>query len=73
MADDTYPEELYIADWDVYDYDDDLWIELLNTIALEDEIETDRDDAGEYDGEWYGVEQEPEEIGEADDWEWFDR
>lgn len=73
MADDTYAEELYVADFDVYDYDDDLWQELMDTIELEASLESDREEAGEYDSEWYGGEEEPEEIGEADDWEWFDR
>lgn len=74
MADDTYAEELYVADFDVYDYDDDLWQELLDTIELEASLESDREEAGEYEAEWYGREEEPEEIGEEpDDWEWFDR
>lgn len=73
MADDTYPEELYIEDFDVYEYDDQLWLELLDTIALEESIESQRDEAGEYEAEWYGETEEPEETGEADDWEWFDR
>lgn len=73
MADDTYAEELYVEDFDVYDYDDDLWNELLETIELEATIEREREESGEYDAEWYGAEEESEETDEADDWEWFDR
>ena len=73
MADDTYPEELYIDDWYVYDYDESLWDELLATLDLEASLESDREEAGEYEAEWYGETEEPEETGEADDWEWFDK
>lgn len=73
MADDTYPEQLYIEDFDVYSYYDDLWQELLESIELEASIERGREESGDYGAEWYGAEEEPEETGEADDWEWFDR
>lgn len=63
MADDTYAEELYVADFDIYDYSDSLWEELLNTIELEATLESDREAEGE----------ESEETGEAGDWEWFDK
>jgi hypothetical protein len=76
MAEDTYPEELYIADWDIYDYDDDLWYELLDSIALEESLETGKEEAGEYDAEFYEGQEEYEEADEPqqeDDWEWFNR
>jgi hypothetical protein len=77
MAEDTYPEELYIADWDIYDYDDTIWQDLLDSVAFEESLEYGREEAGEYDAEFYSGEEEYEEAEEepeqGDDWEWFNK
>ena len=65
MAEDTYPEELYIDEVDVYDYSDIAWEELQELLEWE---------AREYDtelDELMAPDFEPEQPeSEHDEWFW---
>lgn len=50
MADDTYPEELYVEEIEIVDYDDAYWWG-----------EFDLPDPSEWDGEYYEQVDEPED------------
>lgn len=57
---DSYPEELYVVEIEIEDYDDSLWDHWIAEAEAEGEIFDDDNDNGETDER------------ESDGWEWFD-